>query len=116
MAVHAHAGRGNPGMAAGAGCRVAIEAGNLVVSGMNFVWKGDRLGRRITLVQADLRQLPGAASSGEDQDKETEEYEFPAHRFLVFLRPEPSLWVTSLDPCLARASGCDKWAGQQTNA
>jgi hypothetical protein len=79
MAVHAHAGRRDSCMAAGASREMTVEAGNLVVSGMFFVRKRDRLLRRIALVQSDPGEFPGSAASGEDQPNDTDEHELGAH-------------------------------------
>ena len=58
VTVHAEAFRRDSGMAAGARRIVAIEAGDLVIAGVNLVGKRDRLNGRITLVNADAGQFP----------------------------------------------------------
>src|SRR5450432_4376583 len=58
VTVHADAFRGYSGMAAGARRVVTIEAGDLVIAGVNLVGKRDRLNGSIALVNADAGQFP----------------------------------------------------------
>ena len=63
VAIHADAGRGNTGMAAGARRIVAVQAGNLVIARVYLVRKGDGLIRRIALMDADARHLQRSEST-----------------------------------------------------
>jgi hypothetical protein len=66
VTIHAEVFRRYSGMAAGARRVVAIEAGDLVIAGVNLVGKRDRLNRRIALVNADAGQFP--SHKGRRQD------------------------------------------------
>src|SRR5450759_981684 len=70
VTVHADAFRRYSGMAAGARRVVAIEAGDLVIAGVNLVGKRDRLNGRIAPVNADAGQFPShkARPTGEGQN------------------------------------------------
>ena len=70
VTVHADAFRRYTGMAAGSRRVVAIEAGDLIIAGVNLVRKRDRLNGRITLVNADVGQFPTyqCRPNGEDQN------------------------------------------------
>src|SRR5438309_516944 len=66
VAIHADAGRGDAGMAAGARGVMTVETGNLVVARVDLVGKSDGLRRRISLMDADAGELPcsGRARDG----------------------------------------------------
>src|SRR5262249_23695576 len=72
VAVHADAGRRDPGVAAGARPRVAIETGDLVVAGMDLVREGDRLLGRVALMDADARGAAGEQPATHAQHREHE--------------------------------------------
>lgn len=58
VTIHADAFRRYSGVAAGSRRVVTIEAGDLIIAGVNLVGKRDRLNRRIALVNADAGQFP----------------------------------------------------------
>jgi len=59
MTVHADAGGRDSSVPARSRGIVAIQAGNLIVAGVDLVGKGDRLIRGIALMNADAGKCPG---------------------------------------------------------
>src|SRR5437867_9145690 len=67
VAVHAHAGWRNTGMTAGACSKVTILASNLVIAGVDLVWKRNGLFGRVSLMDSDARKPPQSQSCDKRQ-------------------------------------------------
>src|SRR5689334_6579166 len=114
VAIHADAGRRNPGVTAGPRRIVAVEAWDLVIAGMHLVRKCDRLLWRIPLMDADSRQLPCASPDRETHAHNPHKKPMEPHSDLVFLRPEPCSGAVLARPCFQDACGGGECAAQKS--
>jgi hypothetical protein len=80
VAIHADAGRRNTCVAAGACAKMAVQARNLVLPGMQSMRKGNGLFWLVALLNSHLRKFPGDTSARDAQAEDAKEDKLGTHR------------------------------------